>query len=582
MATDGNYLQTGHMFAGSTIAPLAEALVRDSFNESQSRAEQERKAEAEARLSAYEDDYADTIRARIQATYEGPNAAELVKVLDVTNNPLKRIVNEVSTLYAKPPVWSFKDAKAGPAWRSILRRGRAGVVFPRLNRMVNLLNTAFIYVRPCGDSLAFKVALPQDVSVIPDPDNPSMPFAAMLREIDPASPGAAPVYHRWDRRPRSEFFGYRKFDAAQREIRGTALPLPYYDDPATKTGPVIPVVAYHREWPTWSFWDQTSGDDLYELTMMVGMWETWINHLFRTDSARQKYATGLVDTTVEQTGGPDTLLSIRSPDGQPVNVGEFSSQSDWDGLGQQVKRKFENVLSSRGLVLPDSRTSGDPTSGFALMVRSQGLIQARASQEPSFEVSDLELYRVVAAVWNFEITNTAHPLLVGDPLPAPNVAEPSVKYAAYHVGKTAEERAKDLEIAEKMIALGYASPESVYMDENPGVSEEEAREIIAKNKAATAVEGADEVDPQTALNGAQVTSLVEVVKSVALKQMPRETGIEIIVAAFPVDRDTANRLMGPTGATFFAEVPAKPASFGQPPIPPKQDAKEDGAEPAGE
>jgi len=482
MATSsGDYARTGHLFAGSTIAPLSLSIVLDSFRAAQDGAETSRKAEAQARLDVYEDDYAGEIRARIARAYEPANAAELEKVLDTTNNPLKRIVNEISTLYSKPPVWSFNDPSTGKTWRQILKRGRAGVVFPRLNRMVNLLNTAFIYVRPCGDALAFKIALPQDVTVVPDHDNPAMPLAVMMREIDPSTPRAEVVYHRWDRRPTSPMFGYRKFDAKQREIPGSALPLPYED----ASGYVLPIVAYHREWPTWSFWDSTSGDDLYELTMMVGMWETWINHLFRTDSARQKYATGQIVTTDGTVGGPDTVMQLRSPDGEAVQVGEFSSQSDWNGLGTQVKRKFENVLSSRGLVLPDSRTSGDPTSGFALMVRSQGLIQARASQEPSFEVSDLEFYRVVAAVHNFEITNPAHPNLVGDPLPSPADAEPEIRYAPYSVGQTSEERAKNLEIAAKLIELGHESPITVYMADHPGVSEDEARAAIEKNKADT-------------------------------------------------------------------------------------------------
>src|SRR6185369_7489649 len=40
-------------------------------------------------------------------------------------------------------------------------------------------------------------------------------------------------------------------------------------------------------------------------------------------------------------------------------------------------------------------------------------------------------------------------------------------------------------------------------------------------------------DPQAALNGAQVESLVSVITQVAAKALPRETGIGIMTAAFP-------------------------------------------------
>lgn len=57
-------------------------------------------------------------------------------------------------------------------------------------------------------------------------------------------------------------------------------------------------------------------------------------------------------------------------------------------------------------------------------------------------------------------------------------------------------------------------------------------------------------DPTTALNGAQVTSLVEIVKSVATGQIPRETGIGIILAAFPLERAQVEEIMGSVGQGF--------------------------------
>ena len=63
-----------------------------------------------------------------------------------------------------------------------------------------------------------------------------------------------------------------------------------------------------------------------------------------------------------------------------------------------------------------------------------------------------------------------------------------------------------------------------------------------------------DVDPGTALNGAQVSSLLEVILAVAQGSLPRETGVEIITAAFPVDRLTADRLMGEVGRGFVPSV----------------------------
>lgn len=63
-------------------------------------------------------------------------------------------------------------------------------------------------------------------------------------------------------------------------------------------------------------------------------------------------------------------------------------------------------------------------------------------------------------------------------------------------------------------------------------------------------------DPTTALNGAQVSSLLGIVQQVAARSIPRETGIALIVAAFPIDDAAAEKLMGPVGSTFFAQAAA--------------------------
>ena len=469
-----SYVQTGRMFS----SPDAKQAVLDSYFTAKNYAEDQRRLESERRQDAYQDDYRDRLEARITETFTGANAEELCKVLDTTNNPLKRIVNEVSVLYTKRPARKLASPEATKLYRQILKRAGDGVVMPRLNRMANLHNTVLVYVRPAYDSLTMRLILPQDATVWPDPDDPTMPLCVEFRECDPAAPNAKPVYHQFDRRPGSA--GYRKFNEQGKQI-GATLPPQYFDGDR----PIIPIVAFHREWPDASFWDSTSGDDLYELTIMVGMWETWINHLIRTDSFRQKYATGEVDVSVPQEGGPNAMLSVRPLQGGSVNVGEFSSQADWNGLGGQIKRKLENVLNNVGLVLPDTRTSGDPTSGFALVVRSQGLIKIQRAQIPSYERSEVSLYRVVAAVSNFEALNPAFPHYEAAQLPPVNEAEPEVSYADVESLQTVEERAAALANAEVEIRLGVSSPITVYMGMHPEATEEEARAAIAKNKADT-------------------------------------------------------------------------------------------------
>jgi uncharacterized protein len=40
---------------------------------------------------------------------------------------------------------------------------------------------------------------------------------------------------------------------------------------------------------------------------------------------------------------------------------------------------------------------------------------------------------------------------------------------------------------------------------------------------------------------------LEIVSKVGAGEIPRETGIEIMIAAFPIDREQAERIMGDVG-----------------------------------
>ena len=88
------------------------------------------------------------------------------------------------------------------------------------------------------------------------------------------------------------------------------------------------------------------------------------------------------------------------------------------------------------------------------------------------------------------------------------------------------------------------------------------------------------VDPQTALNGAQVTALLGVVQQVVQGQLPRASAIEIITSAFPVDRPTAERILGTVGKGFEPGDEPGPEPMAPAPgvVPPQLEAFQPGAD----
>jgi len=70
----------------------------------------------------------------------------------------------------------------------------------------------------------------------------------------------------------------------------------------------------------------------------------------------------------------------------------------------------------------------------------------------------------------------------------------------------------------------------------------------------------DVAQPSTSLNGMQVQSLVQILQSVASGQLPRASGIALIVSAFALSQDAAEEIMSDIGKGFTPEPPAPPAA----------------------
>jgi hypothetical protein len=96
-----------------------------------------------------------------------------------------------------------------------------------------------------------------------------------------------------------------------------------------------------------------------------------------------------------------------------------------------------------------------------------------------------------------------------------------------------------------------ASQEEPDEEERNGEASAPSGGAPAAVAAAAGVPAAD-----TALNGAQVQAAAAIVQQVALRQLPRDSGVAQLVEFFNLPPDKAERIMGAVGRTFFIEQEA--------------------------
>jgi len=190
--------------------------------------------------------------------------------------------------------------------------------------------------------------------------------------------------------------------------------------------------------------------------------------------------------------------------------------------------------------------------------RTYSLVSAGRGETLSWRVSGLDRYQV---------TDTT--LLLDDAVKAAALGIPSAtaqrelqKRAAAALLPDASEETLAAIRAEIDAAEVEHADETRETEDEPAGEDSSDRPEDAKPTEASAVA----VDPNTALNGAQVASLLDVVERCATGQIPRETAVQLIVAAFPLDEAAADRLLGDVGRGFVPATTPAAGAAGAPPV----------------
>ena len=243
--------------------------------------------------------------------------------------------------------------------------------------------------------------------------------------------------------------------------------------------------------------------------------------------------------------GPDSAFGYNSATGSPAWV-QPSADSTRE-LREHALFLAAVALRTTGLEVSSSDSSPD-ASGEALKVRSRDF--------------DSRCARFARALAGFEREALGlASLLTG------GAAKPVVTYPKRFVlPSPADDLARAILLVQtfgdKLGTVGYQAAVRAALDAALALSDEQLATIMDDVRASlnpVASDGSampeEAKDPATALNGAQVASLLEIVQQVGGRLIPRETGVALVMAAFPLDRAAAETVMGEVGRTFFTAPP---------------------------
>ena len=437
----------------------SESMIRASLIEAKYKADEERKDEAQKKLDLFKDDYEDIIRTKIAELFHKDNYDRLRFHVNQSQNILKRVIKEISTLYRNPP--SRTLSSDNKRYSEIVAETRIDSKMLKVNRYTNLLNECLVKVGFRGGRIVYDILTPNIVTVLQNDDDPTIADAIMYETNYVNSAGkASKLYHVWD-----VWGNAYDMDEHFRIVREIWIGDSPYKGREGQF--VIPITTFHREEPDDAFFDQDTGRDLYNAAVLIGVKMTLFDYYFKTASFKQPYLIGdEVTAPAEQVADPMTIFRAR---GENAQIGVLDFQINLDQLQNALVYQINSVINNYGISADAWTLSIAEMSGRALRIRNRALTEAREEQIPVYADAEGDLFEKT------RIVNNVH-------FPSRKISESAsfkIDYAEMDIPDDPEEE-RDVwkaKLQDGLITLGQ-----FYQHFNPDVKDEqEAEERLIEN-----------------------------------------------------------------------------------------------------
>ena len=445
-------------------------MVEQNFLRAKWQADRDRQAEAQDKLDLYMDDFEQIIENKMTELFHEKTRDRLLYHVNQSQNILKRVVNEISTLY-KTDTARTTDPESD-RYQELMESLSIDVSMKKINRYTNLLNESLLKVGVRSGKLVYDIITPNICTVIQNEADPTQADAIVYMTTRVNTVGSSEIrYHYW-----SKDGDYLIYDESFQIVgriydsydESGLLRYPYIDP---ETGQyMLPFITFHRQQPDSNFWDQDSGRDLYNATVTTAIKMSLLDYYFKTGSFKQIYLIGdKADMPGKQVLDPLTVLR---GSGEGAEIGVLDREINLEQLKNAIIFQINSIINNYGISADQYSLVVSEISGRALKIRNRGLLEIRKEQLPIFKASEQELFNVTRVVNNAHFPNDQ----------IPEDANFDIDFGELEIPEDPDE---DLELQTKRLRSGLISPGQFYQHFNPDIKDvEEAEKLIATNLSA--------------------------------------------------------------------------------------------------
>lgn len=437
--------------------PQAPDIVRKSYFDSEIQAEEERKENAFNRLALLQDNWTELLESELRNRFSLGTFSEVRKSTNTAHNIFKVVITRVSKIYNRPPKRIFTGNQADiDLVNKLYKQMKINQKWKKINRYLNAVNDVILQVVWRNDNVDVDIITPNIVSVVQNPEDPTLVEALMIeKQSADTVTGEGKTIAYWS--DAKHFLMDENHNAYS--VPGNEGRVNPYD--------TMPFIYIHKQIPDVNFWDETSGSDLYEAALIVGLRNTLLDYYSVWNSFKQLAVVSQDPLPEGITLDPSTAIQTTSQGGS-IQVLDF--QANFAQLRDDLKAFAGGLLNNYGLSM-DAWNQDKPTeySGKALRIKNEFLEELWQDQIQVFKDSEIELFNMIKFIYEFhtgkslncELVQIKFPPIVAyyDALEQLNIDVSMVKanlidaaviYAKYHEIEDVETaREEMLEIAKK-------------------------------------------------------------------------------------------------------------------------------------
>lgn len=359
-----------------------------------------RKLYIQDRLNIYNDNWKGILKAAVDEQFSEKTRENIKQMLDDSVNVLKRIVKEISGVYAGETARRAlrQDNTEDENYKNIISAIPANIICQEVNRLTNLCNESFVYIVPRNKRIEYDILTPDLVEVIQNEDDPTKIDAITIIQTFVDTVGKTKIYYiYWD-----VYGNHLKFDENLMPVKipNNEAGVNPYKDPNDPSKTILPFVLFHKDWPLSSIWNTTSGNDLVSANKQIGVLATYLNYLMKVGSFKMLTFTGVDIKDIPQEIVFDPLYpkAVKSPDGQ---IGTVDLQINMDQIWTIIINKIGVIANNYGLSLDNFKVNISAQSGFALRLKNFALEKVVNEQRKVYRIYENELFDKTRIINNY-------------------------------------------------------------------------------------------------------------------------------------------------------------------------------------